>query len=553
VDALAAGGADVIIANSHAGLGFGDRVNIPPGKDEHIARHALGPDSGRAVDLIVSGHSHVRLSHPLLLDNAVGGRTGIVQGLEGGMYVTRTDLVVDTETDAVDWVDSVLLQVDAQAGEEPATLDVVERHAEALDARLPERRTPVAQAETFLSSRERTACAMGQLINASFLHALAPAEDLVSFVIPSTYRTDIQPGPIDLDLAYKVLSMHKMDAAGTNEDTIVSIALRPGRYDFELLGLAHTRREGVTGLEYFVETVHSLQDVLGDILPGAGGELSLEVIQFGGMSYVLDATAPPFSRVVADSLIVGGAPPVADRTYRIAGAHSILTTIARVMDTFVLARVPASGEALDSTVVADPETGEPFSDSGRMLYEALHLYLAEEVGAGGSLPDRLTRVTGEAFRTVQPDLTTNPADIQLSPTEARPGERVRALVQVRNLGMTPVRSARVSLWWEKTPWDGADDPDGFGVLRGGSSTGVTSTERLAEQETAVGAWPGTAEVVFEWTVPEDTPAARYPVEVRIEDVRADGEDPHSGVAWEERSTADNAGRQRARLLRVRAP
>jgi len=552
IDDLHARGADIIVANSHAGLGFRDRVNIPPGKDEHIARHGLGPTSGRAVDLIVSGHSHLRLNHAIFLDNAAGGQTGIVQGEEGGKFVTRSDLMVDTETNTVKWVESILVQVDGSAGEDPETETLVRELTQSLDQRLPTRKTELARAETYLSSRERTVCGMGRLINSSFLSSMGEVdEELISFVIPSTYRTDIHPGGVDLDLAYQVLSMHKMDAEGINEDTIVSFAFSPGRYNISLMGLENTLKSDVTGLEYFVEAVHSLQDVLTDILPSAAGELSLEVVQFGRLSYVLDATAPAFSRVVPGSVLVDGVPPDADTVYRVAGAHSIVTTIARVMDSFISARDPVTDEVVEAVVIPDPETGEPFTDTGIKLYQSLEQYLADEVGAGAFIPGELTAVTGEVMRTVQPELTVNPVDIVHEPAGVGPGQGVTTTVRVRNIGETAVESATAALYLETTPWDRTDDPDGFEQLQGLPAGYTGSRQELGRDTTAVGAYPAVAEVSFEWTVPAGLPAGVYPIEVRISNVVGQGVDPNTSRAYSEFSSDNNRGRQRSRLLPVR--
>ncbi len=209
IDDLDGRGADVIVVNSHAGLGFGDRVNIPPGKDEHIARHGAGPLSGRAVDVILSGHSHVRTNHAIFVENSAGRHTGIVQALEGGVFVARVDLMVDTGSNRVQWVDSGLIQVDETSREDPECAEMVRTLASKVNARLPSRKEALAHSETFLGSRERTVSGMGRLINAALLHSLEPlqaqGDRFITLVVPSTYRTDIHPGPVDADLAYFVV------------------------------------------------------------------------------------------------------------------------------------------------------------------------------------------------------------------------------------------------------------------------------------------------------------------------------------------------------------
>ncbi|MFH2006880.1 MAG: hypothetical protein ABI333_09880 [bacterium] len=554
IDDLDSQDIDVIIVASHAGLGLGDRVNIPPGKDEHIAREGIGPVSGRAVDVILSGHSHVRLNHALFLDNPAGGRTGVLQGLEGGAFVARADLMVDTAGDTVQWVDSGLVQIDSSLPEDPPTAAVVETLRTGVDLRFPSRRASLGWSDTFLGSAERTRCAMGKLINAAFLHTVTPLQGagqvFIPMVVPSTYRTHIHPGPIDLELAYQVLSMHKMDAVGSNDDTLAYVTFRPGRYDLSFFWLPQTVKEDLTVAEYAVELVHSLQDVLGDIMPSASGELSLDVVQLGRVSYLLDSTAPAFSRVVPGTVLVDGAPPDAEVEYRLVGAHSIITTLARTLEGFIIAEDAVTGEDVDSVVVRDPDTGEPFTDTGIPLYESLTGFLSDTVGPEAALPEELTIVTGDSFRTIQPDLTVNPPDISFRPRYPLPGDSVTVTVVVRNLGETPVESALVGLYWETTPWDRVDDPDDFSGLEGLPAGHLGSLELIDEQQLGVGAYPATVQVRFQWTVPEDLVPGYYSVGVRIANVECGELDPNTGAPFAEHTTANNAGRQRARLLRV---
>ena len=550
IDVLDGQGADIILANSHAGLGFGDRVNIPPGKDEHIARHGVGHQSGRPVDLIVSGHSHVKLNRAIYLDNPSGGRTGIVQAVEGGLFVSRSDLVVDRADGSVRWIDSRLIQVDETAGDDPETASMVLEFSAFLDQRFPGRHGVVAQVDGYLSSRERSFSSMGRLINTAFLNSL-PQDGItsVSFVVPSTYRTDIHPGPVDLDLTYQVLSMHKMDATGANNDTITYITLRPGRFDLSLMGIAQTRLENVTVIEYMVELVHSLQDVLGDIMPAGASELNLDVVQLGRVSYVLDSTAPPFHRVVPGSLRVDGKPPDPTQSYRIAGAHSIVRTFASVVGSFILAQDPDTGVDAGSVAVPDGDTGELFTDTGVELWRSLHRFLDEGLETV-SVPDDLLLVDGAVFRTLQPDLTVNPSDIRLDPTRATPGDEVRIAVRVRNLGETPVSSATVTLFYESTPWDQADDPDGFEHLQDLPVAHKGSRVQIDEKNTAVGAWPGSTDLEFMWTIPAGLPSGPYPIEVRLSKVIGDGLDPNTAVPYAEYTTTNNDGMQRSRYLIV---
>ena len=555
IDHVVSRGAQLIVVVSHSGLGMGDRVNIPPGKDEHIARHGVGHDSDRAVDVILGGHSHIRLNHAAFLDNPVGGKTGLVQASEGGVYLARLDLVVDIDTSSVEWIDSGLILVDETLPEDTETAEVVSQASAALDASVPGRRTALASVETYLSSRERTVCGLGNLINAGFLHALdklpSDGRAFASMVVPSIYRTDVHPGPIDADLVYQILSMHKMETTGTVDDTIAYISFRPGLFDATFFNLPSTRKRSTTLVEYAVEMIHSFEDAIAEVLPFVTEELKLEVIQLGRVSYVLDTTAPVFSRVAAESVLVDGVRPDHETTYCLAGPHSIITVLARVLSSYLSVSPADDVTEPGSAVLADDVTGEPFTDTGVPLWESLRDYLEESFGDGQTIPESLISVTGDLLRTVQPDLSVNPTDIEIEPSEAFPGERVQVTVTLRNLGECAVDSARVALYFDTMPWDPTTSPDGYDALEGLPADYLGSHRLISDTSVSVGAYPATSELTFDWTIPEGTPVGSIPLEVRISDVVCQTTDENTGEASLESSTDNNDGRQRARLVSVR--
>ena len=555
IDNVVAQGANIVLVASHTGLGMGDRVNLPPGKDEHIARNGVGGESGRAVDVILGGHSHLRLNHAGFLDNPAGGKTGLTQACEGGVYVARVDLMVDTDNNTVEWVDSGLILVDDTLDEDPDTAAVVAELAAALDARHPDRKTAVAQVDTFLSSREKTVCGLGNVINAAFLHSLDKLENdgkvFTSMVVPSTYRTDVNPGPIDPDLAYQILSMHKMDTEGLNNDTIAYITFRPGRFNASLLNINGTQIANTTLVEYAVELVHSFQDALAEVVPMVSEELKLEVIQLGRVSYQVDVTAPTFSRVIPESVLVDGERPDPAKTYCLAGPHSIILVLGRVLDTFLVANPADEDTVAGSPVLADETTGEPFTDTEIPLWVSLSEYLAETFGGDQSIPESMTAMMGDSYRTVQPDLTINPTDITVDPQSAFPGEGVQITVKLRNLGETAVDSARVALYFDTMPWDATTSPDGYEDIEGFETPFSGSHELISATTASIGAYPATEDVSFEWTIPEGTPVGPIPIEVRISDVVSSVVDDNTGDGSVESCADNNAGRQRARLLGIR--
>lgn len=199
--------------------------------------------------------------------------------------------------------------------------------------------------------------------------------------------------------------------------------------------------------------------------------------------------------------------------------------------------------------MADPDTGEPFTDTGIKLFESLEQYLLDEVGADEAIPDALTAVSGEVMRTVQPDLTLNPVDIVHEPAAAGPRQGVTTTVTLRNLGETAVQSATVALFLETTPCDRTDDPDGFEHLQGLPEGHLGSRIELGRTTTGVGAYPAKVELSFQWALPADAVSACSPlIEVRISDAVGQGTDPHTGRTYTEFSEDNNRGRQRSRPL-----
>ena len=73
---------------------------------------------------------------------------------------------------------------------------------------------------------------------------------------------------------------------------------------------------------------------------------------------------------------------------------------------------------------------------------------------------------------------------------------------------------------------------------------------VGETETSVGGYPATRCLTFQVPLPADLPPGLHRVEVRIDDVRCDVVDPHTGAPYTEFSTANNLGRGRGRQFRV---
>jgi len=551
IDALDAEGADVLLLASHAGLGFGDRVNIPPGKDELIATQGIGPASGRSLDLILSGHSHVRLNHGIAVGNPAGGETWIVQAREAGLYVGAVALEVDPTSDQATVLDAHLIQVDGTLPDDPQTAArvdeargaVVDLFGEAYD-------TVVARLGVTLSHRSGAHCGLGQIISDAFRWKLdaagIPCD--VAMAVPSMYRGDLVRGVVTEDEVFDVLPLHNLDDEGVNDEPLVILELLPGLHDWSVLGLESTKKPGLLTLHYILEFFHSLE-MLDEIYEGASAEFKLDVMQLSGFSYRIDSTAPPFQRIVPESLRIGGAEADPSRTYRLAVPHSIGANVAAILN-FIMMGTSEDG-SLVRPMVLHGEHGEPYVDTGVLAWEALRDWMIASLDpATATIPENAV-VNGERFRTVEPDLTVDPTEITWTPSSPAPGEAISLHATVRNLGETPVSEAVVTFFLESTPWDRTDDDDGRLALQGFPETFTGSLIRLGATTVALGAWPETATATISWTVPQDAVPYDYPIVARISGVEGALTNPHTGAPYQEVVRGNNHGPDQQRALPIR--
>jgi 2',3'-cyclic-nucleotide 2'-phosphodiesterase (5'-nucleotidase family) len=549
IDRLVSEGADVILVASHAGLGFGDRVNIPPGKDELIARHGLGTSSGRAPDLILSAHSHVQLNHPILVDNAAGGVTPMIQAREAGAFVAAVTLQIDTDGGEVSLVDGRLIQVDDAVPEDPeVAARVADLRQGVVDEMGPIFDRTVGQVPVDLSHRERAQSGLGQILADAFLWKVRQAgHDCDSaMVVPSIYRSDLDAGPITESKAYDVVPLHVLDDAGVNDEPIVILEFAPGLHDYTFFNQAASTREGVTAVAYILETIHSLKEAMDGIYPGASAEMNLEVVQLADMSYQVDAAAPVFHRVDQGSLRIGGAPIDPGRAYRVAMVHSIGVNLAYIINFVIQGVDPTTGEAVAPILVhGDGPDALPYVDTGIAGWEAFrdHLLADAAFREGTAEVPAAAVVTGERFRTRQADLSVSPSDIRWQPEAPRRGEALALSVTVRNLGAAAVLSAAVALYYDATPWDLTDDDDGHGPDERMPAGFIGSLTPFARAPVQVGAWPDTAEVEVSWDVPSDLVPWSYPIVVRLTDVQTESGEP-------EAETGNNAGPDQRRWIPI---
>ena len=538
IDYLDSKGAHVIVVVSHAGLGLGDRVNIPFGKDEFIARYAIGATSGRAVDLIVSAHSHVQLNHPVFLKNPAGGLTPIVQAREGGLFAARVDGVVDTENGSFEFIDSRLIQINADIPCDPKINDDIDFWREkAIDFYGNWFDWDLIEFDSWLSHRAETISGLGLLINDSFHWALEqdglPVDS--SMAVPSLYRADIWPGLLTAAQAYDVLSLHKMSDQGHAPDTLAILTFRPGIINASMLGLPGTWKTDTTPLEFALEVIYALPEIV-DVIPLFGTQLNIEAVQLSGLQYEVDLTAPMFHKIIPGSVTFNGEPVDSKRAYTLAMVHSLAGTLAYALNTLVFAT--ADGEGVVNILLDDPDSGCPFYDSEIPIWQAFQEYLDHLPGS--VMEEDKISVIGQNVITTQPDLAINSTDISVQ--NAVIGKSANILVRVRNNGRQGVENALVKVYVDYTPWDQTDQDDGRYDLEGfGDYTG--SLTEVARRNVTVGPYPDVKTLDFKWEAPVDLPPGLYTAHVRIIDIIGNENDPNTGKPYTDWQTDNNGGEQ----------
>ena len=520
IDSLAGQGADVIVVASHAGLGHGDRVNIPPGKDEFIARHGVGVESGRAVDVILSAHSHVQLNHPIPENNPAGGTTWLVQAKEAGEFVAALALEVDVAADAVSLLDYHLIQVDQTLPEDEGVAAKVEVLKKIVEKNNGAVFQDVVGYNGFeLSHRERAQSGLGQIIADAFLWGLKErgVEVDAGMVIPSIYRADLVGPEVTVSDVYDIVPLHNLDHTGIKDEPLVVWETREGLYDCSIFGLETTRMENVTIAEYILEAIYSLSDVLDQIMEGASGELSLDVFQFAGLSYRIDSAALPFQRMQRETVTVAGEPVDPQRRYFIAMVHSAGVNLAYIINTIVLATDPETGEKLTALVI-QPD-GKPYIDTEVAAWETVRDYLAAHLpGAPGGAAPPGAVVTGDRARSVEPDAAIGPGDISWFPANPVRGESVTLELTLRNFGEQAVADCTVEVYYDATPWDLTDNDDGLSLVEGFPASFTGSLVLIATETVSLASYPATTRLQVAWQIPEDLVPYEYPVVVRIEGV-----------------------------------
>jgi len=550
IDSLDAEGAHTIIVLSHAGLGFGDRVNIPPGKDEFIARHGIGEESGRAVDLLLSAHSHVQLNHAIEVENPTGGVTPLVQAREAGMFVAAVSMEINTESKESNITDYHLVQVNESISEDDQTMSAVNKMRENLITEYGQVFSNIIGGISIdLSHRQRAQSGLGQILADAFFWGLQEADVKVdsALVVPSIFRADLVKGKITESEAYDIVPLHILDDKGVNDEPLVFIEMRSGLYDFSIFGVEESKREGITATEYVLETVYSIAEVIDQISPGASAEFNLEVIQLSEVSFKVDFTGPVFERIVPSSITIGGKPVDPKRPYRIAMVHSLGESLGYIFNFLVQAKNVDTGEIVEPLQVYDEK---PFVETEVKGWKALRDYIETHFGKDDSYIPKNAKITGERLRSVQPDLTVNPDDIVFSNASPVRGNNVEIMITIRNLGDVSVDSAIVDVYYESTPWDLTDDDDGSLHLEGFSSDFHGSLKLIESKTIVLEKYPAIAETKVSWNIPENLPPFDYPIVVRIHDIETHDVDQNTDEAYTETILGNNNGLDQSRRLMV---
>ncbi|MFC1889368.1 hypothetical protein ACFL4G_06385, partial [Thermodesulfobacteriota bacterium] len=538
-------GADVVVVLSHAGLGFEDRANLPPGVDDRIASLGAGAETGRAIDLLISGHSHVQLNHPIFVENPAGGTTPIVQAREGGLFIARVDAVADLAAGGLEVIDSRLLQVNTDLEEDPEVAAEVAQWHGAVCAQYEWHDRLLAKSATFLSHRAQTISGFGNLLNNAFLWKM---EDVgmpmdLSIVIPSLYRRDLWPGPVTGTMAHGVLSQHQLDETGTTSDSLCILTFRPGRLHGSTLLVPGTWKRDTTALEYLLEFIHTINQI-GEVIPALGDELKVDTIQIGGIYYEVDLTAGLYEHIVPGSIRINGMPVDPAQTYRLVTVQTFASIMAPAINTLLVGYQP--GEGFVQLLLDDPETCLPYTDTGIPIWQGFQDYL--EVLPGGEIPADEITVTGQILVTEQPDLVINPSEISAPST--RRGHNAALSLRVRNLGKQAVREAHMRLLVDVTPWDLTDHDDGRAGLEGLGEDYLGSLVEIGRREISVGAHPDFVDVEFTWSVPPNLPAGMYTLHPRIADVLGEEIDPNTGELYTDLQPDNDSGEQVMTYLEI---
>lgn len=510
-DPMTDDGADVIVCVTHLGLHV----------DTLMAQSAVGA-TGRRIDVVVGGHSHTKLNRAVDVDHGNGQHTWIVQAKSRGEYVGRIDLLVDPASNTVQLKNAELIQVDSSIPEDPVVKEMVRVGIEGpggVDATFGNATTTVLGTnDQFLPGGLPTVSSLGNLAADGVLDACnQPPLNLnvdAALVGNFVFRADLFPGPVTPYDVQSILPLHFLDRNGVNADAMYFVDLPGGirvAQDPSTFPLP-TLIPAITATEYFLEIIFGVSDLLASI----GSFLGLDVgnvdefiqgIQWAGIEFVVDGSAPALHRIDPASIFINGVPLVGNESvdHRIVlnGVISelampfiqLLTALEEPIGSGILMPFPAYDSALNAT--------------GLPVWEGLE----SRVATLGVLDAAAVRIHGNRPRTMGPDLAFNTVDAVV------PGDGQSLGLTILNIGEIDALSCDVVVTIDPTPNDTTDDPDGHTDSQTGFAFpvvgGVTSVGAVSGFSSGVA---GTLALSIALTLPAGLPPGDYPLFVSIQNV-----------------------------------
>ncbi|MCA9320551.1 MAG: hypothetical protein KDB53_07440, partial [Planctomycetes bacterium] len=330
------------------------------------------------------------------------------------------------------------------------------------------------------------------------------------------FRDDLAAGPVTASAVHAILPLHQLTRTGFDADELDFIDLPGGLRqagDPSGFPVPNPNLTGITALEYFLELVYGI----GDLLAQLGGILGFDLgaidgfidgLQWSGIEFTIDDTAPVLQRIDPASIIVGGVPLVGNESMNVRlGLNAIIARVAMpFFQLFATVEEPVGSGILVGFPNYDPVTNA----SGLIIWEALRDHLA----GLGQIDANRARVGTDRPRSLAPDLSFNPADVGL-PAFVAPGTAAQIVVPVINLGATAVTAFSASLSIDPTPDFVTDDPDGFTDARTGFDHPIIGT--------AVGgavSAQGQTILTLGFMLPANLPAGVYPLRLRIGSVQS---------------------------------
>ncbi len=522
-------GADVIICLSH--IGAGGEMNI--------AKNALGPESGRYIDVLVGGHSHTQLNKAVEIEHEGGTKkTYVVQADWGGLFLGRADLLVQNGWAQV--VNSALIEVDSNVPKAKDVKNYINETYNKTGGIIDwfynitglEPRDKVGNLEVNLDHNKFSG--ENPLCNLVTKALYWQGHDNSIFTIPdngnpnhgSLGRTDfavmvpfvlhtgkdlLTKGDLPAGRMLDVLHIHdlKRDREHGNTMHILELApLPPGGVDLPDIivpGGVHFDSQ----IELTLEMVYGIED----LLKSFGAEEYVPMVksyigdlQWRGINFEVDFQKDPFKRIDISSIKINDRAPEDDRYYYM----SINSTIARFIG--VLGAILKDDAGLDF-LRWDPA----WSDTGVTEWEALLNYVRNEV-PGGAITSELVELTGNGVRSVQPDLALQRWDITFDPPNPSPGDVVEVRSWILNLGMTSVSEAKVIYTYDPTPQKLDDNPDGYTDHKTGFYTRYIGTDRVRDVP-RFSNYPGVkATDGVQWKIPADLSRGKYRICAEIRNV-----------------------------------